>query len=56
MSGFRVILDDVSAMATTFHSEADIYRDLKSKITPPTADTGDGALNAPPRSPTRASG
>ncbi|MGB6164516.1 MAG: DUF6317 family protein [Pseudonocardiaceae bacterium] len=45
MSGFSVVLDDVSAMASTFYSEADIYRDLKSKVTPPTADTGDGALN-----------
>jgi len=45
MAGYQVVLDDLSSMANTFHTEADASKALKAKMSPPAADTGDGNLN-----------
>lgn len=45
MAGFDVVLGDLRAMANTFHTESDTYRELSTKVSPPLADTGDGSLN-----------
>lgn len=45
MGNLEVVLADLSNMAGTFRHEADDYRAITPKITPPLADSGDGALN-----------
>jgi hypothetical protein len=47
MSGFHVILDDLTHAADTFHKEATTFQGAMSGSARPTpADTGDGSLNA----------
>jgi hypothetical protein len=45
MAGYDVVLGDLDSMASTFHTEADTYKELKPKVSPSPADTGDGTLN-----------
>lgn len=45
MAGFEVVLDDLDRMSSTFDQQAGAYRAVTPQLTPPTADSGDGALN-----------
>lgn len=46
MTDFKVVLEDLSALASRYSTEAPVYEALagKLKLTPP--DSGDGTLNA----------
>lgn len=43
---YQVVLADLQEMASTFAREADCYQQIRQKLTPPVADTGDARLNA----------
>ncbi|MCC9309010.1 DUF6317 family protein [Kitasatospora sp. RB6PN24] len=46
MSGqFELVLGDLQSMATTFHTEAQTYANLKTSVAPPIAASGDGGLD-----------
>ena len=42
---FQVVLDSLKAMSGSFQTEASAYEDIKPKLTPPIADSGDANLN-----------
>ena len=46
VAGYEAVLGDLDSMASTFRTEADSYKGLQAKVSPPPADTGDGTLNS----------
>lgn len=44
-AGFKVVLADLGSMTSTFHKQADSYRKLDKKVSPPVADSGDDGLD-----------
>ncbi|MFD4367775.1 DUF6317 family protein [Rhodococcus sp. NPDC058521] len=45
MGDLKVVLGDLSSMASTFDEQAKSYRDITPRVTPPIAASGDGALD-----------
>lgn len=43
---YQVVLADLQDMASTFGREAGNYQQIRPKLTPPVADSGDGRLNS----------
>lgn len=44
--GYQAVLADLQEMASTFTREADDYRQLEPRVSPPPASSGDGRLDA----------
>ncbi|MEU4352229.1 DUF6317 family protein [Streptomyces sp. NPDC023838] len=42
----KVLLADLNAMASTFHKEAGIYRDMHANVKPAVAGSGDAGCDA----------
>ena len=45
MSGFDVVLADLSGLANTYHRKADTIASLTPRLTPPQAASGDAGLD-----------
>ena len=43
--GYTLVLADLRSMRGTFDKEHDAYTEIKAKLTPPTAATGDAGLD-----------
>ncbi|MBY8886647.1 DUF6317 family protein [Streptomyces sp. PTM05] len=41
----QLVLSDLKSMSGTFTQQSKVYRDVKPKITPPIADSGDDGLD-----------
>ncbi|MEU2711788.1 DUF6317 family protein [Streptomyces sp. NPDC007205] len=46
MSDFKVVYDDLAAMAKTFHEQAGDYRKLHPDVAPPVVSGGDAGLDS----------
>ncbi|MFI1761380.1 DUF6317 family protein [Streptomyces sp. NPDC020800] len=46
MSDFKVVYEDLSAMAKTFHDQAGDYRKLHPDVAPPVVSGGDAGLDS----------
>ncbi|MGW0209673.1 DUF6317 family protein [Streptomyces sp. NPDC003233] len=46
MSDFKVVYDDLAAMAKTFHDQAGDYRKLHPDVAPPVVSGGDPGLDS----------
>ncbi|ANP50529.1 hypothetical protein J2Z21_004260 [Streptomyces griseochromogenes] len=46
MSDFKVVYDDLSTMAKTFHDQAGDYRKLRPDVAPPVVSGGDAGLDS----------